>query len=104
MKTFLQKNLGNLITFVNTIVINFRQNSQYQQEKSRDLASQLEFLPSILLKFYFQEDVSQSQLINFFFEKLKPFIKAELKQRGRELSICKDIIKQLIEAELKAKL
>ena len=62
-----------------------KRDSQYQQEEVQDWASHLEHLQSILLEFDAEGAPEESDLIRFFREGLKPSIKAQMEQRGREL-------------------
>ena len=50
-KAFLRKNLGNSQAFIDNIWNKFRRDSQYQLEKARDWAFQLQHLQSILSEF-----------------------------------------------------
>ena len=56
-----------------------------KQEEVQDWASHLEHLQSILLEFDAEGAPEESDLIRFFREGLKPSIKAQMEQRGREL-------------------
>ena len=62
-----------------------KRDSQYQHEEVQDWASHLEHLQSILLEFDADAAPEESDLIRFFREGLKPSIKAQMEQRGREL-------------------
>ena len=80
-----------------------KRDSQYQQEEVQDWASHLEHLQSILLKFD-AEGALESDLIRFFREGLKPSIKAQMEQRGRELDSWEELVEKAIDAEAKASL
>ena len=57
-----------------------------------DLASHLEHLQSILLEFDADGAPGESTMISYFRKDLKPFIRAKMEQRGRELDNFEDTI------------
>ena len=75
-KAFLQKNLGDSKAFVDTIWSRVKRDSQYQQEEVQDWASHLEHLQSIFQAFDINGALEESDLIWFFWEGLKPLVKA----------------------------
>ena len=87
---------------MDTVWSRVKRNSQYQQEKVQDWASHLEHLQSILQEFDADRAPKKSDLIRFFREGLKPWIKAQIEQRGRKLDSWKQLIEKTIEAEAKA--
>lgn len=71
-------------------------------EEIRDWASHLEHLQSILLEFDADGAPEESDQIRFFREGLKPSIKAQMEQRGRESDDGELMIEKAVEAEAKA--
>ena len=103
-KAFLRKNLGDSRAFVDATWSRIKRDSQYQQEEAQDWASHLEHLQSILLEFDDEGAPEESDLIRFFREGLKPSIKAQMEQRGRELDSWEELVEKAIDAEAKASL
>ena len=103
-KAFLRKNLGDSRAFVDATWSRIKRDSQYQQEEVQDWASHLEHLQSILLEFDAEGAPEESDLIRFFREGLKPSIKAQMEQRGRELDSWEELVEKAIDAEAKASL
>lgn len=68
-------------------------------EEIRDWASHLEHLQSILLEFDADGAPEESDQIRFFREGLKPSIKAQMEQRGRESDDGEMMIEKAVEAE-----
>ena len=77
---------------------------QYQQEEVQDWASHLEYLQSILIDSDADGAPEESDLIRFFLERLKPLVKAQMEQRGRELDSWDELVEKAIDAEAKASL
>ena len=91
-KNFLQKNLGDSKAFVDNLWSKFRRDLQYQSESVLDWASHLEQLQSILLEFDADGAPKEPTMIKYFREGLKPSIRAEMEQYGRELDSFEDTI------------
>ena len=81
-----------------------KHDSQFQQKEVQDWASHLEHLQSILQEFDKERAPEESDLIRFFREGLRPSIKAQIEQRGREHDSWEELVKKAIDAEAKASL
>lgn len=81
-----------------------KRDSQYQLEEVQDWAAHLEYLQSILLEFDDAGAPEEFYLIRFFREGLKPSIRAQMEQRGRELDSWTEIVEKSVDAEAKASL
>ena len=103
-KQFLQKNLGNSWAFVNGLWSSIKRDSQYQSESALDWASHPEYLQSILWEFDLDGAPGEPTMIRYFWEGLKPSIRAEMEQPGRELDIFEKLVKKAKGAEAKAAL
>ena len=103
-KTFLWKNLGDSQAFVDGIWSKLKQDSQYQLEEVQDWAAHLEYLQSILLKFDDAGAPEEPYLIRFFRKGLRPSIRAQMEQRGRELDSWTEIVEKAVDAEAQASL
>lgn len=103
-KAFLQKDLGGSRAFVDYIWSRIKRDSQYQQEDVQDWASHLEYFQSILVEFDADGAPEESTLICFFREGLKPSIKAQMEQRGRESDSWEELVEKAVVAEAKASL
>lgn len=80
-----------------------RQAAQYQLEEVQDFAAHLEYLQSVLLEF---DDGSpdESYLIRFFRDSLRPSIKVQIENNGKELHDWENLVQKTIKAEAKASL
>ena len=103
-KAFFQKNLGDSRAFVNITQSRIKCNSQFQQEEVQDQTSHLEHLQSILQEFDEERAPEESDLIRFFREGLRPSIKAQMEQRGREYNSWEKFVEKAMDAEAKASL
>ena len=103
-KAFLRKSLGDSRAFVDTTWGRIRRDSHHQQEEVQDWASHLEHLQSILIEFDADGAPGESALIRYFRDGLKPSIKAQMEQRGRENDSWKELVEKAIDAEAKANL
>ena len=103
-KAFLRKSLGDSRAFVDTTWSRIERDSQYQQEEVQDWASHLEHLQSILIEFDADGAPEDSALIRYFREGLKPSVKAQMEQRGREKDSWEELVEKAIDAEAKASL
>lgn len=81
-----------------------KRDSQFQQEEVQNWASHLEHLQSIHIEFDADGAPEESDLIRFFREGLKPLVKAQMEQRGREIDSWEDLVEKAIDAEAKASL
>lgn len=75
-----------------------------QQPPPLGVASHLEHLQAILIELDADGAPEDSDLIRFFREGLKPLIKAQMGQRGRELDSWDELVEKAIDAEAKASL
>ena len=103
-KAFLWKNLRDSRAFVDGIWSKLKRDSQYQLEEVQDWAAHLEYLQSILLEFDDAGAPGESYLIRFFREGLRPSIRAQMEQRGRELDSWTEIVEKAVDAEAQASL
>ena len=103
-KAFLWKNLGDSQAFVDTTWSRVKRDSQFQQEEVQDWASHLEHLQSILQEFDEEGAPEESNLIRFFRKSLRPSIKAQMEQRGREHDSWEELVEKAIDAEAKTSL
>ena len=98
----MRKNLAESRLFVDDIWSRFRRDSQYQLEETRNWASHLKHLQSILLEFDIDGAPKESDLIRFFQEGLKPSIKAQMEQKSWDLDAWEEMIEKAVECEAKA--
>lgn len=103
-KAFLRKNLGDSKAFVDLIWSRIKRDFQYQQEEVQDWTAHLDHLQSILLEFDADGATTEAVAIRYFREGLKPSIKAQMEQCGRELDSWGDLVEKAIDAEAKASL
>ena len=100
-KSFLQKNLGDFKVFVDNLWSKFKCDLQYKSESVLDWASHLKHLHSILLEFDADGASGEPTMIRYFWKGLKPSMKAEMEQRGREFDSFKDMIQKTVDAKVK---
>ena len=103
-KTFLRKNLGDSWAFVDSIWSKLKRDSQYQLEEVQDWAAHLEYFQSILLEFDDAGAPKEFYLIRFFREGLRPSIRVQIEQQGRELDNWTEIVEKAVDAEAQASL
>ena len=103
-KAFLRKNLRESRSFVDSIWSKLKRDSQYQLEEVLEWAAHLKHLQSILTEFDSIGAPTEITMIRYFREGLKPSIKAEMDQRGRELDSFEELVEKVVEAEAKAAL
>ena len=101
-KAFLRKNLGESKSFVNSIWKKLKRDSQYQLEEVYDWASHLEHLQSILIEFDPLAAPTESTMVRYFEEGLKPSIKAEMDQDTSHLDDYEELVAKAVRAEAKA--
>ena len=97
LKPFCERILGNLgrLFMTSGVDLNAIHNI------ARNWASHLEHLQSILLEFDTDGAPEESDLIRLFQENLRPSIKAQMEQTGRELGSWKEMIEKAVDAEAK---
>lgn len=83
-KIILRKNLGDFKAFVNRIWSKVKRDPQYQLEEVQDWASYLKHFQFILTEFNANGVLAESFMIQFFWEKLKLLVRAQIKQRDWE--------------------
>ena len=81
-----------------------KRDSQYQNESVQDWGAHLEFLQSILTEFDADWAPAEGTMIRIFREGLRPSVRVEMNQRGRELDSFREIIERAVDAEATAKL
>ena len=101
-KAFLQKNLGESKLFVDSIWKKLKRDSQYRLEEVYDWASYLEHLQSILMEFDPAAASTESTMVRYFEEGLKPSIKAEMDQDATHLDDYEELVAKAVRAEAKA--
>ena len=103
-KKFLQKNLNDSRAFVDSIWKKVKRDSQYQEESVQDWAAHLEYLQSILIEFDSEWAPEEGTMIRYFREGLRPSVRVEMEQRGRELDSFEELVEKAVDAEAKAAL
>ena len=103
-KDFLWKNLGDSRAFVDSIWKKVKRNSQYQDKSVQDWAAHLEYLQSILIEFDSECAPEEGTMIRYFREGLRPSVRVEMEQRGRELDSFEELVKKAVDAKAKAAL
>ena len=101
-KAFLQENLRESKSFVNSIWKKLKRDSQYQLEEVYDWASHLKHLQSILIKFDPLAVPTESTMVRYFEEGLKPSIKAEMDQDSSHLDDYEELVAKAVRAKTKA--
>ena len=103
-KDFLWKNLGDSKAFVDSIWKKVKRDSQYQDKSVQDWAAHLEYLQSILIEFDSECAPEEGTMIRYFREGLRPSVRVEMEQRGRELDSFEELVKKAVDAKAKAAL
>ena len=101
-KEFLRKNLGDSRAFVDSVWKKVKRDSQYQDELVQDWAAHLEYLQSILIEFDSEWAPEEGTMIRYFREGLRPSVRVEMEQRGRELDSFEELVEKAVDAEAKA--
>ena len=101
-KVFLRKDLGSSQAFIDSMWSKFRWDSQYQLEETRDWASHLQYLQSILSEFDPIRTPDKLTIICYFWKGLKPSIKVEIEQQDRESMDFEEMVQRAVNAEAKA--
>ena len=94
--------MGESKLFVNSIWKKLKRNSQYQLEEVYDQASYLKHLQYILIEFDPVAAPTESTMIRYFEEGLKPSIKAEIDQDASHLDDYEELVAKAVRAEAKA--
>ena len=100
-KVFLQKNLRESKSFVNSIWRKLKRDSQYELEEVYDWASHLEHLQFILIKFDPATAPTESTIVRYFQEELKPSIKAKIDQDTTHLDNYEELVAKAVGAKVK---
>ena len=103
-KDFLQKNVGDSRTFVDSILKKVKRDFQYQNKSIKDWAAYLEYLQSILIEFNLECAPKEDTMIWYFREDLRPLMMVKMEQRGRELNSFKELVEKAVDAKAKAAL
>ena len=103
-KDFLRKNLGDDRAFANSICSKFRRDSQYQAKFVLDWVAHLEHLQSILLEYNPVRTPTESTMLRYIREGLKPSVLAELGYRDLELESFNQMVKKVVDAKTKSAL
>lgn len=99
---FLHKKLDKSRAFVDNIWDKVKQELQYQLEDVQDQAAHLKYLQAILIRFDTDGAPDKPTPIRFFYKDLKPFIKAQIEQNGRELNSWEELIEKTIDVKAKS--
>ena len=94
--------MGESKSFVDSIWKKLKRDSQYQLEEVYDWASHLKYLKSILIEFDLLAAPTESTMVRYFEESLKPSIKAEMDQDASHLDDYKELVAKTVRAEAKA--
>ena len=81
-----------------------KRDSQYQLKEVLDWIAHLEHLQAVLREFDSAATPNDEIMIRYFWEGLRPSIRAQLDARGRELDSWEEAIEKAIDAEAKASL
>ena len=100
----MRKNLGESKSFIDSIWRKLKRDSQYQLKEVYDWASHLEHLQSILMEFDPAAAPTESTMVRYFEEGLKPSIKAEMNQDATHLDDYKELVAKAVRAKAKADL
>ena len=100
----MQKNLGESKSFVDSIWRKLKRDSQYQLEEVYDWVFHLEHLQSILMEFDLAAAPTESTMVRYFEDGLKPFIKAEMDQDATHLNDYEELVAKAVRAEAKVSL
>ena len=88
-------------SFVNSIWRKLKRDFQYQLEEVYDWASYLEHFQSILMQFDPVAAPTESTMVRYFEQGLKPSIKAEMDQDATHLDDYKKLVAKAVRAEAK---
>ena len=88
-------------SFVNSIWKKLKWDSQYQLEEVYNWASHLEHFQSIMIEFDPAATPTESTMVRYFEEGLKPSIKAKVDQDATHLDDYKELIAKAVRVEAK---
>ena len=94
--------MGESKSFVDSIWKKLKRDSQYQLEEVYDWASHLKHLQSILIEFDPVAAPTESTMVRYFEEGLKPSIKAEMDQDAFHLDVYEELVAKAVRAKVKA--
>ena len=103
-KDFFRKNLRDSRAFVDSIWKKVKRDSQYHDKSVQDWAAPPEYLQSILIEFDPKCAPKEDTMIQYFRECLRPSVRVEMEERGRELDSFKELVEKTVDAEAKAAL
>ena len=96
--------MGESKSFVDSIWRKLKRDSQYQLDEVYNWASYLEYLQSILMKFDPAAAPTESMIVRYFEEGLKPSIKAKMDQDATHLNDFEELVSKAMRAKAKASL
>ena len=94
--------MGESKSFVVSIWKKLKRDFQYQLEEVYDWASHLEHLQSFLIEFDSVTAPTESTIVRYFEEGLKPSIKAEIDQDASHLNDYEELVAKTVRTEAKA--
>ena len=94
--------MGESKSFVDSVWKKLKRDFQYQLEEVYNWASHLEHLQSILMEFDPAAASTESTMVRYFEEGLKPSIKAEMDQDATHLDDYEELVAKAVRAEAKA--
>ena len=103
-KAFLRRSLGDSQAFVDTYWGKLKRDSQHQQEEILDWAAHLEHLQAVLREFDPDSAPTGRIMIRCFLEGLKPFVRAQMDTRSRDLDFWEEAMEKAVNVEVKAML
>ena len=103
-KVFPPKNLEESRSFIDSIWSKLKKDLQYQLEEVLEWAAHFKHLQSILTEFDSIGAPTETTIIQYFREGLKPPIKAKIDPCDRELDSFEELVEKAIEVEAKAAL
>ena len=101
-KAFLQKNLGESKLFVDSIWKKLKKDSQYQLEEVYDWGFHLKHLQFIPIEFDPLTAPTESTMVRYFEEGLKPFIIAEMDQDASHLDDYEELVAEAVRSKAMA--
>ena len=103
-KTFFCQSLGDFRAFVDSYWAKIKRNSPYQQKDVLDWVTCLEHLQAIFQEFDSVAPPNDNTMIRYFWEGLRPLIRAQLDVWNRDLDFCNEVIDKTVDAEAKTSL
>ena len=94
--------MGESKSFIDSIWRKLKKDSQYQLVEVYDWAFYLEHLQSILMEFDPAAAATESTMVRYFEEGLKPSIKAEIDQDATHLDDYEELVSKAVRAKAKA--